>query len=54
MLSLITTARAKGDTLAILLGVAIGPLVYLVAPGLDLLVAGLIGGTIAYLSGRPR
>ena len=52
MLSLITTARERGDTLAIVLGVVIGPVVYLAAPGLDLLVAGLVGGTIAYQAGR--
>ena len=52
MLSLITTARQPGDTLAIVLGVVIGPFVYLAAPGMDLLVAGLVGGTIAYLAGK--
>jgi predicted branched-subunit amino acid permease len=53
MLSLITTARQMADKLAIVLGVVIGPLVYVVAPGLDLLVAGLVGGTVAFLSGKP-
>lgn len=52
MLALLTTARGFGDTLAIVLGVVIGPVVYLAAPGLDLLVAGLAGGSIAYLAGR--
>ena len=52
MLSLITTARERADALAIVLGVVIGPLVYLAAPGIDLLVAGLVGGTTAYIAGR--
>ena len=54
MLSLIGTTRKLADALAIGLGAVIGPLVYLAAPGLDLLVAGLVGGTIAYLVGRYR
>lgn len=54
MLSMLATARANADKLAVLLGVVIGPLVYLVTPDLDLVVAGLAGGTIAYLSGRRR
>lgn len=52
MLSMMQTARAHADKIAIALGMVIGPLVYLVAPDLDLLVAGLVGGTIAYVSGR--
>lgn len=54
MLSMLSTARANADKLAVVLGVVIGPLVYLYSPDLDLVVAGLVGGTIAYLSGRPR
>ena len=52
MLSMMQTARTRPDQLAIALGMVIGPLVYLVAPDVDLLVAGLVGGTIAYLFGR--
>ena len=54
MLSMLSTARANADKLAVVLGVVIGPLVYLYSPDLDLVVAGLAGGTIAYLSGRSR
>lgn len=54
MLSMMQTARAGADQLAIALGMAIGPVVYLVAPDLDLLIAGLVGGTIAYISGRKH
>jgi predicted branched-subunit amino acid permease len=52
MMSMLATGRASADRLAVALGVVIGPLVYLVSPDLDLLVAGLVGGTIAYLYGR--
>jgi len=54
LLSMLQTAGARGDLLAIALGCVIGPLVYLVSPDLDLLVAGLVGGTIAYAYGRRR
>jgi predicted branched-subunit amino acid permease len=51
-MSMLATGRANADRLAVALGVVIGPLVYLVSPDLDLLVAGLVGGTVAYLYGR--
>ena len=54
MLSMMQTARLRADQVAIALGVVIGPLTYLVAPDLDLVVAGLVGGTIAYRFGRRR
>ena len=54
MMSMMQSAYLRSDWLAIGLGMAIGPLVYLVAPDLDLLVAGLVGGTIAYLYGRRQ
>ena len=53
-LSMMQSSRASSDLIAIALGMAIGPLVYLVAPDLDLLVAGLVGGTIAYAWGRRK
>ncbi len=52
VLTMMQGARASADWLAIGLGVVLGPLTYLVAPDIDLLVAGLVGGTIAYLHGR--
>lgn len=54
MLSMMATARQHADKLAIALGLVIGPLVYVVAPDFDLLVAGLAGGSIAYAVGRRR
>ena len=53
-LSMLQTSRQPVDLLAIALGVLIGPAVYSVAPDLDLLVAGLVGGTAAYLFGQRR
>jgi len=52
VLTMMQTARASADWVAIGLGLVIGPLTYLVAPDIDLLVAGLVGGTIAYVHGR--
>jgi predicted branched-subunit amino acid permease len=54
LLSMLATAQADTDQLAIVLGLAIGPAVYRVSPDLDLLVAGLVGGTAAYVVGRLR
>lgn len=54
LLSMLQTAWARADLLAIGLGVVIGPLAYLISPDIDLLAAGLIGGTIAYVYGRTR
>ena len=54
MLSMLSTARMGADKLAVILGVVIGPLVYLISPDLDLLAAGLIGGTYAYWWGKRQ
>ncbi|MDX2257579.1 MAG: AzlC family ABC transporter permease [Hyphomicrobiaceae bacterium] len=51
-LSLLATSRQMGDRLAVLIGAALGPVFYLLAPGLDLLLTGLVGGTLAHLAGR--
>lgn len=52
LLSLIETGRALGDKAAIILGAAIGPAAFLWFPGFDLLVTGLVGGTLAWFIGR--
>ncbi len=52
--SLLLSARGRADYLAVLLGGVIGPVVFYLAPGFDLLAAGVIGGTLAYLSGRRQ
>ncbi len=51
-LSLLLIALSRADYAAILLGVVLGPLFFFVAPGLDLLLTGLVGGTIAYGGAR--
>jgi predicted branched-subunit amino acid permease len=52
LVSLLAGARWRSDYVAILLGLVLGPAVYRVAPELDLLIAGVVGGTIAYGLGR--
>jgi predicted branched-subunit amino acid permease len=49
LLSLMATSRARIDRLAIGLGCALAPVLYVAAPGFDLLATGLLGGTLAFL-----
>ncbi len=49
ILSLLQTANRNGDLLAIVIGALLGPLAFHFAPGFDLLLTGLIGGTAAFL-----
>ncbi|MGI9384335.1 MAG: AzlC family ABC transporter permease [Methyloligellaceae bacterium] len=51
-LSLIAGTRTAADIAAMALGTVLGPALFLVAPGFDLMLAGLIGGTLAYVGGR--
>jgi len=46
--SLWGSAREQAAHVAMILGMACGPLVHLFAPGFDLLIAGLVGGTLAF------
>ena len=39
-------------TLSVLLGIILGPVIYLFSPEWSILLAGTIGGTIAYLIGE--
>ena len=48
MLSLLGSVGASTDKLAIGFGLALGVPVYLLFPGFDLLVTGLLGGSLAY------
>lgn len=50
--SLISTAHTVDDRWALAIGVVLGPTVFLVLPGFDLLLTGLFGGTAAWLIGR--
>jgi predicted branched-subunit amino acid permease len=54
LLSLAMGARLPMDWIAIGAGVVLGPLLFVLAPGLDLLLTGLIGGTGAWLWQRAR
>lgn len=49
LLSLIATAGGLCDKLAIITGALLGPPFYILAPGFDLLLTGVIGGTVAHL-----
>ena len=50
--SLWATARDRIVKIAMVFGLALGPLFHLVAPQFDLLFAGVVGGTLAYFVGR--
>ena len=39
-------------TFSVLLGIILGPIIYLFSPEWSILLAGVIGGTIAYLAGE--
>lgn len=52
VLSMTSAARARADHIAMVAGLALGPVFYELAPGLDLLWTGLVGGTAAWLLGR--
>jgi predicted branched-subunit amino acid permease len=47
-LSLISASRDLSDAIALPCGFIMGPLIFLVAPGFDLVITGLVGGTLAY------
>ena len=54
ILSLIATSRTRMDRAAVALGCVLAPVFYVLAPGFDLLLTGLAGGTLAFLArGRP-
>lgn len=53
-MSLVLNARQSMDWWALGAGAVLGPIMFIAAPGFDLLLTGLIGGTIAFLAGRPR
>jgi predicted branched-subunit amino acid permease len=53
-LSLVETAVSRADRLAFAVGVVLGPVLFTLAPGYDLFLTGLVGGTGAYLVTRRR
>ena len=52
--SMLMTSTRLTDRLAILLGCLMGPPFYLLAPGLDLMLTGVIAGTLAFVIGEWR
>ena len=53
LISLFGSAHWRFDYWAIVLGAVLSPLAAAIAPRFDLLIAGLVGGTIAFLLARP-
>ena len=54
LISLIETSRSRSDGSAVVLGAVGGPVAFLVAPGFDLLLVGVLAGTVAWLFARWR
>lgn len=54
VLSILRTSSSAADRLALWFGLAMGPPVFLVLPGFELVLSGLVGGVAAYLIGRMR
>ena len=52
--SLWGSARERAGHVAMVLGLVLGPVVHAIAPGFDLLIAGLTGGIIAFVWHRYR
>ncbi len=48
LLSLMASMQTRADVAALILGSILGPVIYLLAPGFDLLLTGVIGGSAAY------
>lgn len=51
-LSLLVVAATTVDRAAVFIGIVLGPLFFTIAPGFDLVLTGLIGGTLAYGGSR--
>lgn len=54
LFSLAASASRRMDWLAIAFGAVLGPALFKVVPGIDLMLTGLIGGTLAYMLSRGR
>lgn len=52
LLALLSSASGRADHFAIAAGVLLEPPLFLIAPGFDLLITGIAGGTLAYLAAR--
>ena len=49
---MVGASKTISDSLSVFLGTILGPLIYLFSPEWSILLAGIIGGTIAYLVGE--
>ena len=54
LLALWSAGRAFSERLAMVVGLVLGPLFHFVTPRFDLLLAGFLGGTLAYFAGRAQ
>ncbi len=54
LLGMLMTATTSASLAPILFGLVLGPVFYVWAPGFDLVLTGLIGGTAAYVFGLRR
>jgi predicted branched-subunit amino acid permease len=54
LFSLAAGSSTRMDWLALVFGALLGPLLFIWVPGFDLMLTGLVGGTLAYLIGRGR
>jgi len=52
LIALWSAARARTDYLALAAGLVLGPAFAVLTPAADLLLAGVVGGTLAYVVGR--
>ena len=49
---MVGAAKTTQITLSVALGLILGPIIYLLSPEWSILLAGIIGGTVAYLLGE--
>lgn len=54
LFSLAASASRRMDWFAIAFGAILGPTLFQIVPGIDLMLTGLIGGTLAYVIARGR
>lgn len=52
LLSMLASSRGAGEAMPILAGLALGPLMHLAVPEWDLLLTGLVGGTLSFVAVR--
>lgn len=52
LFSLAAGASSRMDWAAIIIGAVLGPALFMLMPGFDLMITGVVGGTAAYLVGR--